>query len=52
MLVWFKNGVTSTINQHNMIRIKHIKLFSVVLLLLGLQGCKEPEDSNTKQYPF
>ena len=32
-------------------RIQHIKLIVVVLFFLGLQGCKEPEDSNTKQIP-
>lgn len=35
-----------------MIRIQHLKLLAVLLFLFGLQGCKEPEDSNTKQYPF
>lgn len=35
-----------------MVRTQHIKLFTAVILLLGLQGCKEPDDSNTKQYPF
>jgi hypothetical protein len=35
-----------------MIRLKHIKLIAIALFLLVLQGCKEPEDYNTKQYPF
>lgn len=46
-----KNPVTSTNNQHTMVRIKYIKFFLVVLFLIGLQGCQEPEDSFSKQYP-
>jgi hypothetical protein len=35
-----------------MYRIQCLKLLTVILFLLGSQGCKEPEDSNTKQIPW